>query len=138
MAPKDCPRCKDAMKVVGKTEVEIDLCSGCQGIFLDKGEMNTLVKVKAGDLEYCTAVDEVLETEDGKKAVECPACDAGPMRKVEFCSYSTIVLDYCDGCGGFWLDGGELDDIRLQVTKLEKQSPTFWYRFSEFLRALPF
>ncbi|HEY9842336.1 MAG TPA: zf-TFIIB domain-containing protein [Candidatus Obscuribacterales bacterium] len=45
-APRQCPSCHvglEAWNVSGGAEVEIDLCPTCQGLWLDQGEVATLV-----------------------------------------------------------------------------------------------
>ncbi len=39
----DCPVCKNAMIVLELGEVEIDYCPGCDGIWLDAGELEMLL-----------------------------------------------------------------------------------------------
>jgi Zn-finger nucleic acid-binding protein len=63
------------------------------------------------------------------------------MRKVEFIIYTGIILDYCVRCGGFWLDGKELDRINQEVRGLNEASdeavaPAMLW-FANFIWALP-
>jgi Zn-finger nucleic acid-binding protein len=43
-----CPRCGSEMNEVAVEHVELDRCSGCGGVFLDKGELEILTHVKSG------------------------------------------------------------------------------------------
>jgi TFIIB-like protein len=45
-----CPRCGSAMKEVAIEHVKIDRCTGCGGVFLDKGELEVLAHAKSGGL----------------------------------------------------------------------------------------
>lgn len=45
-----CPRCGAAMTEVAVEHVRIDRCTGCGGVFLDKGELEVLTHVKSGTL----------------------------------------------------------------------------------------
>lgn len=38
-----CPRCTEPMSIVLKKDVEIDFCPNCQGIWLDKGELEKII-----------------------------------------------------------------------------------------------
>ncbi len=135
---RTCPRCQMDLEAVSENGVEVDVCRRCNGLFLDRGEMAKLVPTSKGDIEYCTESDDVVEDmkQDDHPCV-CPSCTDNTMRKVEFLSYSEVILDFCDECGGFWLDGGELERIRAELDGLKDQKPTLWLRFSEFLRFLP-
>ena len=42
-----CPRCSDIMHRVERSGVTIDRCSHCGGIFLDRGELQTLLSAEA-------------------------------------------------------------------------------------------
>jgi Zn-finger nucleic acid-binding protein len=63
------------------------------------------------------------------------------MRKAEFNIYTGIILDYCEGCGGFWLDGEELGRINEEVRKLNQLSqdakPPAMLWFARFIWGLP-
>jgi Zn-finger nucleic acid-binding protein len=43
-----CPRCASAMNEVAVEEVKVDRCTGCGGVFLDKGELELLTHAKSG------------------------------------------------------------------------------------------
>jgi len=39
----DCPFCKTPMNKIKRDDVTVDRCSNCQGIWLDKGELDKIV-----------------------------------------------------------------------------------------------
>jgi uncharacterized protein len=43
-----CPRCGSQMNEVAVEHVKVDRCSGCGGLFLDKGELEILTHAKSG------------------------------------------------------------------------------------------
>jgi Zn-finger nucleic acid-binding protein len=45
-----CPRCASAMNEVAIEQVKIDRCTGCGGVFLDKGELELLTHAKSGGI----------------------------------------------------------------------------------------
>jgi hypothetical protein len=45
-----CPRCGSEMNEVTVEHVKLDSCTGCGGIFLDKGELEILTHANAGGL----------------------------------------------------------------------------------------
>ncbi|WP_082068066.1 zf-TFIIB domain-containing protein [Mycolicibacterium llatzerense] len=45
--PIQCPRCAAQMLPVARFGVEIDQCTGCGGIFLDRGELEQLAAAEA-------------------------------------------------------------------------------------------
>ncbi|MGE0792895.1 MAG: zf-TFIIB domain-containing protein [Candidatus Woesearchaeota archaeon] len=40
-----CPRCKSKMDKLIKDKIEIDVCPYCNGMWLDDGEINKLIKL---------------------------------------------------------------------------------------------
>ena len=42
-----CPKCGHAMREVDLKSVQVDICSHCDGIFFDRGELETLVTKSA-------------------------------------------------------------------------------------------
>ena len=50
MTPMLCPVCKTDLKISERQGIEIDYCSTCGGIWLDRGELDKLIDRSA--LEY--------------------------------------------------------------------------------------
>ncbi|MFD3486884.1 zf-TFIIB domain-containing protein [Streptomyces sp. NPDC058665] len=42
-----CPKCHAAMHTYNRNGVQIEQCSGCRGIFLDYGELESLTRLEA-------------------------------------------------------------------------------------------
>lgn len=42
-ASLDCPKCASAMRPVERSGVVLDVCTGCRGVFLDRGELERLI-----------------------------------------------------------------------------------------------
>ncbi|MEU3553984.1 zf-TFIIB domain-containing protein [Streptomyces fragilis] len=42
-----CPKCHAPMHTYNRNGVQIEQCSGCRGIFLDYGELETLTRLEA-------------------------------------------------------------------------------------------
>ena len=92
-----------------------DACDSCQGLWLDKGELDKLSYQTGddGDIEYCSK-----EEVDGPASKHnCPRCNVG-LHKVGFLGQEDIVLEKCGNCGGFWLDGGQLQKIDAELAKI--------------------
>ncbi|MEO5314403.1 zf-TFIIB domain-containing protein [Pseudarthrobacter sp. CC12] len=46
-APLTCPKCAAEMRPYERNGVIIDQCTGCRGIFLDRGELESLMDAEA-------------------------------------------------------------------------------------------
>ena len=108
----------------------------------DQGELKKIAEPITGDIEFCTVAGESFDHPDKFKEISCPKCKDTQMKKVDFNIYTDIILDYCESCEGFWLDGGEYSRINDEIRHLNESSkttpkpPMLW--LAEFLWRLPF
>ncbi len=120
-----CPACgKEMEKIyIERTKCFIDICTnGCGGIFFDNREF------KKFDEDH-EAIDEIKNALEGKefKHVDasykriCPVCGM-KMMKNSTSIKGEIIIDECYGCGGKFLDYGELDKIRAEYKTEEERS----------------
>jgi len=47
----NCPKCESEMRSYERNGVTIDQCSGCRGIFLDRGELERLIDAESSFYE---------------------------------------------------------------------------------------
>ncbi len=66
-----------------------------------KKEKEQLAKLKAKQEA------EAKEVAKGAASMRCPKC--GDTLKVR--SFQKVEIDQCNGCGGIWLDAGELEQV---------------------------
>ena len=100
-----CPKCNAVLQPVEAAEIKADVCPGCGGVWLDRGELEQL---------YGTwGIVEIDRASKGQRAVPpstpavdlcCPSCTATLLTL----EVAGVALDGCPGCGGLWLDRGEL------------------------------
>ncbi len=111
-----CPRTGANMKEVEINKVKVDISEGCGGVWFDNLEFEKFDEAheNAGD----KLVDLMASFAKGKgpvdldKRINCPRCaDTVLMRHFES-PLRKIQIDQCPGCGGIWLDAGELKDFR--------------------------
>jgi len=104
------------MKEVEINKVKVDISEGCGGVWFDNLEFEKFDEAheNAGD----KLVDLMASFAKGKgpvdldKRINCPRCaDTVLMRHFES-PLRKIQIDQCPGCGGIWLDAGELKDFR--------------------------
>ncbi|MBY0493851.1 MAG: zf-TFIIB domain-containing protein [Cyanobacteria bacterium] len=50
MADLQCPKCQAVMRSYERNGITVDQCTGCSGIFLDRGELERLIQ--AEDVHY--------------------------------------------------------------------------------------
>jgi Zn-finger nucleic acid-binding protein len=113
----NCPACKNAMITMELCDVEIDYCTGCKGIWLDKGELELLLgngeksRELISSFAASTRIDEIQR--------RCPICDKKMEKITVGVGPNLVLLDRCTKGDGLWFDGGELNTI-IQQAKLDE------------------
>ncbi len=115
----NCPLHATPLEPWSAGQQTVPTCPRCRGMFLGEGELNRLAGPSEGDLEFSTVDLDSFQHHDTHGGVICPR-DGAPMVKVDFNVETAIILDYCKQCRGFWLDAGELKQIRAEVQRLDE------------------
>lgn len=116
----NCQICQGIITPVKNNHIEILKCKGCDGFWIKKGDLNQLIKHKAGDLEF-SSIDHHMH-HDTHGILKCAFCEDQAMIKINFINESEVILDYCEKCGSFWIDNGESDKMQNYVNKIESNS----------------
>ena len=105
----DCRICRSAMITLELTDVEVDHCTKCGGIWLDSGELELLLDdpEQAGRL-LNSFQQSASPTEQPRK---CPICDKRMAKVVVGRSEPPLLIDRCPRSDGLWFDRGELENI---------------------------
>jgi Zn-finger nucleic acid-binding protein len=134
MSMRLCVKCGENLRPTTVGTVEVDLCSGCGGLWLDHEELQELAELpddafaglralvrkssQAGETPY-RASAEPQRSETQRLDVPCPACEGG---KLTHATVGSIGLEVCSGCAGVFLDAGELEvairEVRGRKEKL--------------------
>jgi len=133
-----CLNCATEMtnnQVVTKNNrISFDMCEKCGSLWLDAGELDKMAFQVQGSIEYCETEEDKEPKKRIKESVKelkkCPRCDNVMLDKVRFLESDDICLHLCPNCGGFWLDGGELDLIDKELAKI---MPVNGKGFSDFV-----
>jgi uncharacterized protein len=108
-----CPACESAMTEKDFGGVKIDICeNGCKGMWFDWFELQKLDEKHEGAGK---ALREALayprNNDQGRPQIKCPKCGV-LMHIHKYASNKEVNVDECYACGGFFLDSGELREIR--------------------------
>lgn len=109
-----CPHCKKDSLVshrVKDRDVTVEYCKDCRGIWFDGREMEQMIDVASVELAI----------PDGAKPVNrvCPKCHV-PMQAFNY-PQTFVKVEMCPTCIGLWLDGGELKEIQMMRSRLERE-----------------
>jgi len=94
--------------------ITVDVCDGgCGGIWFDNYELEKMDEKHetAGEELLNIACDPNIEV-DHERQRNCPKCSDIIMMRHFFSPEHQVEIDECGGCGGVWLDSGELGRIR--------------------------
>lgn len=116
----NCPKCDYTLRHMELQEsLTIDLCSGCKGIWYDKGELGFQQEMERD-------VPELEHSEKTKRPTtyHCPRCD-DLLEEVEYCEGEHLLIDLCPKCEGIFLDRGEIRKVEHIVAKKESFADRF-------------
>jgi len=87
----------------------IDECTKCHGTWFDRGELQRVTSDKAIESlirEYATPAPNPIRCLREGTAMK--------KRTIE-----AVEVDVCPSCGGFWVDGGELEELEEAAQTVE-------------------
>lgn len=126
----DCPKCNTVLRAIEYEGIEIEACEGCGGEWLDGDELDKVIRIREVKFnkEELRAIAESttirgvrMDTVD--RGLSCPGC-GWPMEAINYGGETGIILDRCKGCGGFWLDAKELEQVQMVVEGWEDALPS--------------
>ena len=120
-----CPQDGSELQAVDVGGVELDKCHQCDGLWLDYGELKTIRNMDLGEIE------EQLEQKYGNPEVQpakadaymrCPRCgEEGRLTRHHVSYMKPVEVDRFQQCHGIWLDDTELDALRFDKAKMNKE-----------------
>lgn len=129
-----CPACATQMHPRSFGPVVIDVCDpGCGGLWFDASELATVDEPDEG---MGAALEAALANPAGpvrSAPIRCTRCDV-VMREHRYQNIRNVLVDECSGCGGFFLDAGELREIR---DALGARSVEIWILISKIFTRPP-
>ncbi len=123
----NCPKCSTALtKKYYKGMMEVDYCPVCRGMWLDFDELDRLEDIAFDDDSFKGS----LVHRENKTQYKCPACGEN-LHEFQYRLYD-LMIDYCPGRHGFWLDAGEDERVlaimhtQYDRIKRKKSAETGW------------
>jgi len=103
-----CPACRSSLQPHTFSEVEVDQCSHCEGVWLDSKEIDLLFQEENLPEQLVNASEDeqpLARVPEGHRT--CPRCNIF-LTLVEV---DGIKLDVCSDCKGFFADRGEFQQL---------------------------
>jgi len=109
-----CPKCRiDTLSGFNVESVIIDFCDQCGGAWFDREELAEYIDLSSDIPELTEMRKQARQTD-----LSCPKCD-GRLEELPFSSETEFLVDRCPGCGGIFLDAGELREAEDASTRIE-------------------
>jgi Zn-finger nucleic acid-binding protein len=107
-----CPKCDVALLLARLRDVEVDLCHRCRGLWLDAGELASLMRATGANRDdpLLRFLDQAGRVPPGRPHL-CPRCDRRLQEIVVEHQGKTLTLDRCSRGHGLWFDAGELEQL---------------------------
>ena len=129
----NCPACGNVLSQMMAGDITVDVCKGqCGGVWFDNFELRKVDEPheSAGEILLDIERNEKI-TVDHSKRRRCPKCDTIIMMRHFYSVKQRVEVDECPGCGGYWLDVGELTAIRKEFKTEEERRKAAEEYFSE-------
>jgi len=111
-------------------DIAVDVCrNGCAGIWFDNFELQRVDETHEAAGESLLQIERNPATSvDHSLKRSCPKCETQKMLKHFMSVKREVEVDECPKCGGFWLDAGELGQIRGQFeTQADREQAAHAY-----------
>src|SRR5215472_16459939 len=117
-----CPACFNELTQLQVGTLVVDACQGgCGGIWFDAFELQRVDEEDeaAGEPLIHLQRDERIVVDTSRKR-DCPRCVGVRLHRHFFSAKRKVEVDECPSCGGYWLDAGELAQIREEKSEHAK------------------
>lgn len=108
--PIQCPKCNGRMESVTYSDIKVERCTGCHGMFFDSLETTKLAPVSGSDEIDKGAVSRGTQMNQQTK-INCPKCHTRMVHQRDT-DQRHIELESCPSCFGVFLDAGEFKDMK--------------------------
>ena len=118
-----CPACFNPLSSTTVGKLTVDVCrGGCGGIWFDAFELQQVDEPQESAGAWLVNIerDPQLQVDTSRKRA-CPKCEGVKLKRRYFSAKRRIEVDECPGCGGYWLDAGELEKIRDEMDETARQ-----------------
>lgn len=128
-----CPACANALREMMVDGITVDVCRGrCGGVWFDRFELKKLDEPhEGGGVELLDIERAEHMVIDHSQRRYCPRCEDMVMLRHFWSVKRDVEVDECPGCGGFWLDEGELGHIRSMFKTEEERKQAALAYFGE-------
>lgn len=133
-----CPACDNALRPITVGTLTVDACDGgCGGLWFDAFELKKVDETheSAGEDLLNLRRDPSVQVDHDQRR-SCPKCPSIVMMRHYTSPKKLVLVDQCPGCGGYWLDAGELAALRSEHSSEVERDQAMRERLSEMFDPL--
>ena len=140
-----CPRDNSKLKSeVYEGDITVDICPSCEGMWLDKGELERIERIRQRDYsEELKRIPDLagnaykMARQKMLPEICCPKC-GDKLSNHEYAYCSQIMIDVCPKCLGIWLDRDEIKALEIFFERVQMDTREirkgFWASLSGLFR----
>ena len=118
-----CPACGNELLPETLNNTTYHVCHGaCGGVWFERLELEKCEDTSAFLGDRLTIQKGVCSSLNQSRRYTCPACENIIMRRRYLDTIEDVMTDECPSCGGFWLNGDELEEMHNQMDMPNVQS----------------
>ena len=111
-----CPACGNELLPESINNVTYHICDGgCGGVWFDQKEIEQCDEALILSGDHLTVKKEVCPSLNQSKRYTCPSCENIIMMRRYLNTIEEVLADECPSCGGFWLNGDDLEEMHSQM-----------------------
>lgn len=111
----NCPACTHELTTQNVNGIYLYICAdGCGGIWFDWPELSNFDEAQDPGpipLDIHKNEEQIINY---SRRFGCPHCSDIVMARHFIKVIEDVLVDECPSCGGFWLNGDEVDELRQQ------------------------
>lgn len=125
---RPCPVCSVPLEEISLHSEKVDRCPQCNGIYFDKGELESIIKLVdlVNSVQLSEEEIDTIDPSEHERKLHC-SVDQTLMEKREIGGY---VIDICPTCSGIWLDNDELALLKMTQEHI-KQNLQLYIRLGQ-------
>ena len=111
-----CPACGNELLPETINNTTYHICDGgCGGVWFEREELEKCEDAPTYSEPHLTIKKEACPTLNQSRRYTCPSCANIIMIRRYLDTIEDVLVDECVSCGGFWLNGDDLEEMHSQM-----------------------
>ena len=111
-----CPACGNELLPETLNNTTYHICDGaCGGVWFERLEIEKCDETATCSGEGLAIKKGACPSLNQSKRYTCPSCENIIMRRRYLDAIEDVLTDECPSCGGFWLNGDDLEEMHSQM-----------------------